>query len=79
MTETNEAVFVYDKAKDEVTRWLVKALQRDSCDRVRRWLEANPLRQSAQINRLKLHVQAFYSVIAQLWDREETGGRGELA
>ena len=84
MAETNEAVFVYYEARDKVTRWLVKAstLQRDSdwvglCDRVRRWPELNPLRHSAEINRLKLHVQACYSVIAQLWDGEETGGSGE--
>ena len=44
VAETNEAVFVYDEARDKVTRWLVKesVLQRDSywvelCDRVRRW------------------------------------------
>ena len=85
VAETKEAVFVYDEARDKVTRWLVKesALQMDSywvglCDRVRRWPELNPLRHSAEINRLKLHVQACYSVIAQLWDGEETGGRGEL-
>ena len=84
VAEINEAVFVYDDAKDKVTRWLVKesALRRDSywvelCDRVQRWPELNPLRHSADINRLKLHVQACYSVIVQLWDREETGGRGE--
>ena len=84
VAETNEAVFVYDDARDKVTRWLVKAstLQRDSdwielCDRVRRWPELNQLRHSAEINRLKLHVQACHSVIAQLWDGEETGGRGE--
>ena len=84
VAETNEAVFVYDEARDKVTRRLVKelVLQRDSywvelCDRVRRWPELNPLRHSAEINRLKLHVQACYSVIAQLWDGEETGGRGE--
>ena len=41
VAETNEAVFVYDEARDKVTRWLVKesVLQRDSywvelCDRV---------------------------------------------
>ena len=85
VAETNEAVFVYDEARDKVTRWLVKpsTLQRDSdwfelCDRVRRWPEVKPLHHSAIINRLKLHVQACYSVIAQLWDGEETGGRGEL-
>ena len=84
VAETNEAVFVYDEERDKVARWLVKAstLQRDCdwielCDRVRRWPELNPLRHSAGINRLKLHVQAYYSVIAQLWDGEETGGRGE--
>ena len=76
VAETNEAVFVYDEARDKVTKWLVKAstLQRDSdwvelCDRVRRWPELNPLRHSAEINRLKLRVQVCYSVIAQLWDR----------
>ena len=70
VAETNEPVFVYDEARDKVTRWLVKAstLQRDSgwielCDCVRRWPELNPLRHSATINRLKLHVQACYSVI----------------
>ena len=75
VAETNEAVFVYDEPRDKVTRWLVKAstLQRDSdwielCDRVRRWPELNPQRHSAEINRLKLHVQACYSVIAQLWE-----------
>ena len=85
MAETNEAVFVYDEARDKVTRWVVKAstLQRDSywvelCDRVRRWPELNPLRHSAEIKRLKLHVQTGHSVIAQLWDREVTGGRSEL-
>ena len=73
VAETKEAVLVYDEARDKVTRWLVKesALQRDSywvelCGRVRRWPELNPLRHSAEINRLKLHVQACYSVIAQL-------------
>ena len=83
VAETNEAVFVFDEVRDKVTRLHVRAstLQRDSdwielCDRVRRWSELNPLRHSAIINRLKLHMQARYSVIAQLWDGEETGGRG---
>ena len=77
--ETNEAMFVYDEARDKVTRWLVKALtlRRDSgwvelYDRVRCWPELNPQRHNAEINRLKLHVQACYSDIALLWDREET-------
>ena len=82
VAETNEAVFVYDEARDKVTRWLVKesVLQRDSywvelCDSVRRWPELNPLRHSAEINGLKLHVQACYSVIAQL--RRRPGRRPE--
>ena len=72
VAETNEAVFVYDEARDKVIRWLGKAstLQRDSdwvelCDRVPRCPELNPLLHSAEINRLKLHVQACYSVIAR--------------
>ena len=54
VAETNKAVFVYDEARDKVTRWLVKAstLQRDSdcielCDRVRCWPELNLQRHSA--------------------------------
>ena len=83
VAETNEAVFVYE-ARDKVTWLLVKEslLQRDSywvelCDRVRCWPELNPLRHSAEINRLKMHVQVCYSVIAQLLDGQETRGRGE--
>ena len=81
VAETNEAVFVYDEARDKVTRWLVKesALQRDSywvklCDRVRRWPELNPLHHCAEINRLKLHVQCHRTAVGRGGDR----GRGEL-
>ena len=41
------------------------------------WPVLSPLRLS-EINRVKLHVQACYSVFAQGWDGEETGGRSEL-
>ena len=37
--------------------------------------DADPQLHGSKDNRLKLHVQAFYSDIAQLWDRKVTTGR----
>ena len=83
VAETGEAVFVYDKTGDKLARWRVKSLLCDGtqtdlnsvtvCDidlRRTRYTIAPKSKGSSCMYRR-------FTVIAQLWDRKETGGRGE--
>ena len=75
---TEDFVFVYDLKKETASDYFLinvdcelESSAAETLDCVHRWAEFDPSRLEPQISRLKAHVQACYSVIAQSADNSD--------
>ena len=70
---TKDFVFVFDLKKEAVSDYFLElnSTAAETLNCVHRWAEADKFSLEPQISRLKAHVQANYSVIAQSADSSD--------